>query len=120
MGHQQLAGYLSEYTMGGCSFLRLDVPETEHQPAFTKLFKDNAIYSIDPVDEETARYQAGILGRAPIEGWDFSKMLQKQIENRGQVPLNKKDLPEGFLLPQKSQINDDIADCDFDEDEGHF
>jgi G3E family GTPase len=127
MGHQQLAGHLDEFVMGGCSFLRLTVPETAKQPAWTRLFKDNSIYSIDPCTEPVARYKAETLNIAPMTVWDANSMLEKQLEKANKVVVNKADLPEGFLLPETSdqmmstQCGADFDDNDQDDDdEGSF
>ncbi len=34
-GHQKIAGKLTEQTIGGCHFIRVDVPAFEDSPAFT-------------------------------------------------------------------------------------
>jgi hypothetical protein len=55
MGRQVIAGRVTEQTIGGCAFLRVDVPETEKQPAFTRFYGQAAIYAMTPVSEEVAR-----------------------------------------------------------------
>lgn len=59
MGHKQFAGHVTEQSLGGASFVRVDVPEvqagTETLPAFTKLLGAGSIYAISPCTEETAR-----------------------------------------------------------------
>lgn len=61
MGHSRYAGLVTEQTIGGCSFVRVDVPEIpgddgrETQPAFTKLFSQGSIFCITPCTEEAAR-----------------------------------------------------------------
>lgn len=55
MGHDRYAGRVSEQAIGGTSFVRIDVPECEGRPAFTKLFGNSAIFSITPVAEDIAR-----------------------------------------------------------------
>lgn len=37
-GHSRYAGTIDEHQIGGCSFVRVDVPEIDGQPAFSKLF----------------------------------------------------------------------------------
>lgn len=54
-GHTQIAGLVTEATIGGCSFVRVDVPETNGRPAFTKFYGNGAIYSMTPVGEEEAK-----------------------------------------------------------------
>jgi hypothetical protein len=60
MGHNKFAGLLSEQTIAGHGFVRIDVPEVELEggtklPAFTKMFGAASIYAISPCTEETAR-----------------------------------------------------------------
>lgn len=58
-GHQRFAGRVTEQSIGGCSFVRVDVPAHEAGgemvPAYTKLFGQGAIYSITPISEDVAR-----------------------------------------------------------------
>lgn len=55
MGHRRLSGYLSEQTIGGASFLRLDIPEAGGRPATTQFYSGSAVYCITPTSEEIAR-----------------------------------------------------------------
>lgn len=55
MGHRQFAGFVTEQALGGASFVRVDVPEANDLPAFTKLLGAGSIYAITPCTEETAR-----------------------------------------------------------------
>jgi hypothetical protein len=65
-GHSRYAGTVSEHQIGGCSFVRVDVPEIDGQPAFTKLFGNAAIYSITPVSEQIARLVAKQFQSRPL------------------------------------------------------
>jgi len=56
-GHQRIAGRVTDVTLGGCSFLRVDVPATT-KPAYTKYFGNGAIYAMTPCTEEVARLAA--------------------------------------------------------------
>ena len=58
MGHSRFAGYISEQALGGASFVRVDVPETDDSQAFTKLLGAGSIYAITPTTEDTARRAA--------------------------------------------------------------
>lgn len=60
MGHKKFAGFVTEQSLGGSSFVRIDVPEITlangtKLPAFTKLFGAGSIYCLSPCTEETAR-----------------------------------------------------------------
>lgn len=65
-GHTRYAGTVSEHQIGGCSFVRVDVPEIDGQPAFTKLFGNAAIYSITPTSEQIARLVAKQFQSRPL------------------------------------------------------
>lgn len=54
-GHQQIAGKVTEAQIGGCSFIRVDVPEMDGSEPYTKFFGNGAIYSMTPVTETVAR-----------------------------------------------------------------
>ena len=54
-GHQVIVGKVSEATMAGGAFLRVDVPQVEECPPFTRFYGPSAIYCISPITEEIAR-----------------------------------------------------------------
>src|SRR5262245_29699466 len=59
-GHQKIVGRVSEATLAGGAFLRVDVPAVDEHKAFTRFYGPGAIYSINPVTEEIAK---GLLER---------------------------------------------------------
>ncbi|OPY76094.1 MAG: hypothetical protein A4E63_00202 [Syntrophorhabdus sp. PtaU1.Bin050] len=75
-GHNQIAGIMSEYSVGGCSFVRVDVPVTKECPGYTKLYGNGAIYAITITDEETARAVAERISPKPMSVWSAREMLQ--------------------------------------------
>lgn len=76
-GHQQIAGRVTEASIGGCSFLRVDVPDQpaldkrgyyEAQPelpAYTRYFGQGAIYAMTPCSEDAARMVATRIRAVP-------------------------------------------------------
>lgn len=66
-GHQRIAGLVSEATIGGCAFIRVDVPAWEDNPPYTKFFGNGAIYSMTPVSEEIARSALAYIRPRPVE-----------------------------------------------------
>lgn len=66
MGHNVVAGEVSEETVAGVAMLRVDVPAVGDQPAFTKFFSGSAIYGITPTDEATARVAVERLQAKPV------------------------------------------------------
>ena len=67
MGRQVYAGRVTEQTIGGCAFVRVDVPAVKGRLAFTKLFGNGAIFGITPCSEEVARQKAADYYAPPIE-----------------------------------------------------
>lgn len=82
MGHQQIAGFVSEEEIGGSKLLRVDVPELElgeitTRPAYTKYFGTGAVYALHPTTEALARQAAarleGYRAALPVQVPDLSK-----------------------------------------------
>lgn len=72
-GHNRLAGKLSEQTIGGCHFIRVDVPASEHVAGYTRFFTNAAIYSMTVTSEEVARRLAAHLRARPVEAYELPK-----------------------------------------------
>ncbi len=81
-GHQTYAGKVTEQTIGGNSFVRIDIPETSNTKSFTKMFGQNAIYGITIVDEKAAKAKAAILRSKPIETWELGSMIEQAIKEK--------------------------------------
>lgn len=92
MGHQQIAGKVSEELVAGAMLLRVDVPATGTQPAFTKYYSASAIYSLTPTDEATA-------------------MLA--VEQFRTPPVN----PYIVRLPTSPMLAEKVSYGDFDDDD---
>ncbi len=82
-GHTRIAGMVTEATLGGCAFLRVDVPEANGHPGFTKYLGNGAIYSMTPVSEEIARAVAVNCRPAPVQPYELPerKALPHADEN---------------------------------------
>jgi hypothetical protein len=72
MGRVVIAGLVSEQVIGGQSFVRVDVPATENQPAFTKFYGSAAIYCITPCDQAIAQAAVEGLRARPIDVWKLN------------------------------------------------
>ena len=79
-GHASIAGLLTEQTIGGNSFVRVDVPEfiSEGQtfPAVTRLLGNASIYGITFVDEATATIAAREIRYQPVSVWSLRRGLE--------------------------------------------
>jgi hypothetical protein len=97
MGHQRYAGHMTEETIGGASFLRVDVPEIEGRPAFTKIIGAGAIFAITPTTEDAARAAAYRFRSVAFESFYLT--------------------PAVAALPAPVGAPGDFNDEDFDEDD---
>lgn len=87
-GHQRIAGLLSEQTIGGQSFVRVDVPELPARAAsgydhgegpvsaHSKLYGGGAIYAISPVDETVARAAAMSIRHKPVDTYGIEAVMR--------------------------------------------
>lgn len=111
-GHSKIAGKCTEQNIAGTNMLRVDVPETEKQPSFTRFFGSGAIYAINPVDEKTARFMADKLEIKPIESWNISEVAKKH--NILLMQSQKEPEPKrGYV----HSIGDDDDDDDINDDD---
>lgn len=95
MGHRSFGGRVSEQTIGGTSFVRIDVAATERQPAFTKFFGASSIYCISPTTEELARqYQEGRGSSPPVEEYDLPEATRRVIRE-GRKVIEARPTPAG-------------------------
>lgn len=76
-GHQRIAGRLTEQNVAGSNMLRVDVPESNENPAFTRFLNHAAIYAINPTTEEVAKLYAEKLQTKPIDSWDIRQFSEK-------------------------------------------
>jgi hypothetical protein len=79
MGHQKYAGRVTEQALGGASFVRVDVPEVDGLPAFSKLFGGGSIFCITPVSEEVAMAVAKQLKEQPLKVWDLPEEIKAKM-----------------------------------------
>ena len=70
-GHQRLAGKLSDQTIGGVHFLRIDVPAVGDVPPYTRFFTQGAIYGMTVTTEDVARRLAGTLQARPVSAYEL-------------------------------------------------
>lgn len=93
MGHQRLAGRVSQQTYGGASLIRVDVPEVvttgtryvagepqdvmEVIPAHTRSLGPSSVYSINWCDEAAATVAAHSIKHAPINVYSLKNVLRE-------------------------------------------
>ena len=101
-GHNRIAGKVSEATIGGSSFIRIDVPASDDNEAVTKFYGGAAIYCITPTDEETACTMARQLQVEPVNVYSLRAALDKRLAQLPSVIENEHDL-------------DDLTDYDMED-----
>jgi hypothetical protein len=103
-GHNKIAGKCSEQNIAGANMLRIDVPETDENSAFTRLLGHAAIYAINPVTEEVATHWAKMLKCAPINVWDVrefmkkNKLALKSLSEQDDISVWQLDIPSGASI----------------------
>lgn len=75
MGHQRIAGKVTEESHFGVALMRVEVPAVEGRAGFTKYFGGNAIYALTPTTEEIATHVAKMVDQAPISRWEMRDLL---------------------------------------------
>lgn len=75
-GHSRIAGKVTDFSMNGSTFIRVDVPPVEGVQGFSRLLNPSAIYAINPVDEVTATVAAGKIKVQPLGIWDIKEALK--------------------------------------------
>lgn len=78
-GHQKYAGKVSEQQIGGCNFVRLDVPATARSKPFTKFFGQGAIYSMTPIEEDVARSLADSYDQKPVSVYELPSDVRQAM-----------------------------------------
>lgn len=101
MGHQTYAGKVSEQVIGGSSFVRVDIPDTKEQPAFTKLFGSGSIYCITPTTEVVAKALAERHSRPPVSLYDLPHEWQEKISSRALSHAYPRTSTFLFLKPKE-------------------
>lgn len=92
-GHQRIAGRVTEQTVGGCAFVRVDVPPIGDIPGYSRLLGQGAIYAINPVTEEISRAAAAAYRAVPISHYEIPEL--RALRSQGALPIHDSDDDEG-------------------------
>lgn len=77
MGHRRLGGYLSEETIAGASFVRIDIPDPAKEDdswQATQFYSPAAVYCITPTTRELARALARTCSPSPVQRWELPSL----------------------------------------------
>lgn len=78
MGHRKLGGKVSEATLAGAAFIRIDVYTEGAEAAATQFYSPSAVYCITPTTEDLARGYAKQNVPRPIERWELARGDRQQ------------------------------------------
>ena len=73
LGHRRMAGKLTEATIAGGAFLRLDIPSKSGP--ITQFYAPGAVYCITPTTEEIATAIAKE-SEPPISRWELRQLME--------------------------------------------
>jgi len=112
-GHSKIAGKVTEQSIGGATFIRVDVPKTSKREGFTRFYGPGAIYAMTPVDEKIAALMAEQLEVEPVSEWTLQAAMQKLLPSAAAVAPHPDDDDE-------DEIDDDEADEVVDDEPHEF
>lgn len=73
-GHQRIVGKVTEQTIGGGAFIRVDVPDADGKTRFTRFYGHSAIYAISPIDQVTAISLAQAVNVVPVQPYELPRI----------------------------------------------
>lgn len=76
-GHQRIVGRVTEATLAGGAFLRVDVPPFDKAPAFTRFYSPGSIFSISPITEAVARGLMERYRNEPVSRFELPQLAEK-------------------------------------------
>ena len=89
MGHQKVAGLLTETTIAGKGMLRVDIPNEKGQTIHTRFYSPDAVYSISPVDRQICIGIAVKCNVRPVTIYDLAKLIEDKKPGQGEEVLEE-------------------------------
>lgn len=88
LGYKKLAGFVSEVTIAGKGFLRIDVPDSKEGTLATQYISPDSIYALTPTTEEMVRSLAQSYQPQPVQRWELpaptrstSALVEQEFED---------------------------------------
>ena len=75
MGHRKVAGLVKEETIGGASFIRIDIPDKSGEASLTQFYSPSAVYCITPTTKEIVTSVVEKYSSEPIARWEIRTAL---------------------------------------------
>jgi hypothetical protein len=86
MGHRKLGGYLSEQTIAGEAFIRIDVVNTEGVAIATQFYSASAVYCITPVTQDVATAFGTNHKPEPVTLWELPPIRSTTVTSGQHSP----------------------------------
>jgi hypothetical protein len=107
-GRHTVAGRASEQKIAGKDYLRLDIPEVDGRQARTLFYSPDAVYDLEPVDEETARMVAALHRPAePVTAWTARRMLEDAGGEQRELSTPTGDREELYVAGLQDDFDDE-------------
>lgn len=84
MGHQRIAGLVSEVCIAGKGMIRVDVPNEKGEFLFTRFYSPEAIYCVSPTDKQIAIGLALKTASRPVSIYDLSNLQSDKRLGQGE------------------------------------
>jgi hypothetical protein len=76
MGHSRIAGLVSEQSIAGKCFIRVDVPNERGELLFSRFYSPDAVYCISPTDKQIAIGLAVNCVARPVNIYDLERLVE--------------------------------------------
>lgn len=88
LGHRRLGAYVTEATIAGAGFLRLDVPgaTADDPPLVTQFVQPGSVYCLTPATEATVRAMAQHHQPQPVQQYELLPPAQPRTVRRFEEP----------------------------------
>lgn len=106
LGHQRMAGRVSEVSMFGSTLGRVEIP-TGPDAWQTVYFGGAAVFRISPCDEATARAVAASCRPEPVHAYELPRLPQPVPEDPGEFAEVRREREEDYTDGPDSVEDDD-------------
>ena len=116
MGHRRFSGRVTEQSLGGTSFVRVDVPATKRTAPFTKLLGAGSIYCVTPCTEEIARADAETNMSNPLSELSLPSEMREALAAGRKLLSGPKPIADSHPDSDGDYDDDDeFDDCESDK-----
>lgn len=83
MGHQTAVGLVTEETIAGKTFLRVEIPNEKCETVCTRYYAPDAVYCISPISKQIALGLAARYAVRPATIYDLQKLISDKKVGEG-------------------------------------